>query len=155
SAASGGTAVGRACRASFRGRGPDAVSAREPRQARRARAAFAVDRAARRARLAGAHPGCRSFLPRAGPRRTQGRRRQTGHDGCACRLDRLGDLPSRLNAASCLGRAETVRGALARLRRLDLAIAGGAVVTRASSNSCATCATCSTARLNAAWFALE
>src|SRR5262249_27904718 len=32
---------------------------------------------------------------------------------------------------------------------------GGAVVTRASSNSCATCATCSTARLNAAWFALD
>src|SRR5262249_33009320 len=32
---------------------------------------------------------------------------------------------------------------------------GGAVVTRASSNSCAACATCSTARLNAAWFALD
>src|SRR5262249_58139450 len=32
---------------------------------------------------------------------------------------------------------------------------GGALVTRASSNSCAACATCSTARLKAAWFALE
>jgi predicted alpha/beta-hydrolase family hydrolase len=50
--------------------------------------------------------------------------KQTGHDGCACRLDRVGDLPARLTAASRLGRAETVRGALARLRRLDLAITG-------------------------------
>ncbi len=94
SPASGGAAVGRACRASFRGRGPDAVSARDPRQARGRSGCFAVDRAARRARIVAAVPRCRSFLPRAGPRRTKGRRRQTGNDGYACRLDRVGDLPA-------------------------------------------------------------
>src|SRR5262245_9690480 len=118
-----GAAVGRACRASFRGRSPDVVSARGPRQALGPRVASAVGGAAGRARLVAAHPRCRSFLPRAGPHRTQARRRHTRHDGCACRLDPVGDLPARLNAASCLGRAEAVRGALARLRRLDLAIA--------------------------------
>ena len=30
--------------------------------------------------------GCRSFLPRAGPQRTKGCRRQTGDAGCAGRL---------------------------------------------------------------------
>src|SRR5262249_1711501 len=94
SAASGGTALGRACRASFRRTGPDAVSAREPGQARRPRAASAAGGTARRTPLVAAAAGCRSFLPRAGARGTQGRRRQKGHDGCACRLDPVGDLLS-------------------------------------------------------------
>src|SRR5262249_51412420 len=48
----------------------------------------------------------------------------------------------------CAARSRAFAASISRSR-------GGAVVTRASSNSCAVCVTCSTARLKAAWFALE
>src|SRR5262249_35811907 len=76
----------------------------------------AVDGAARQARRVAAGAGCRSFLPRAGARRTNGCRRAKGNAGYACRLDPVGDLRARLSA-------ETIRGAGVRLRRLDLAVA--------------------------------
>src|SRR5262249_53513437 len=41
----------------------------------------------------------------------------------SCPWSFVGDFLARLSAASCLGGAEAVRRALARLRRLDLAIA--------------------------------
>ena len=146
----------------FDGAGPDAASARNPRSAGGHRAASAVERTTGRARIVAAVPGCRSFLPRAGPQWAKGCRRQTRNDGCARRLDPVGGRPAGL--ARRRKRLRASRAPEERKRSAALARAfeastsrsrGGALVTSEPSSSWAACATWSTARLNASSLAFE